>query len=225
VTRLFFVVNHPDQREFAEFTAKYLADCTIEVGTSTPPAPERYRLIVLWNYRSVVHPIPTSANVVLFHGSDLPQGRGWAPIYHALSEGASHYTVSGILAAEGIDCGDIVVKARFPILPQYTAADLRRFDAEISVMLLGKIIRRFAGRRIVGVPQAGVASYRRRRTPDDGEIDITKPFATLIQHLRACEPEHPAFFYLDGVKYLIQVAVAERASFPSEISIEFGVPE
>ena len=222
MTRLFFVVNALDELSFAPLVARYLADCTLDVGTSMPPAPEEYRLVVLWSYRKIIRPLPATGNVILFHSSDLPRGRGWSPIYHALVDGDSHFTVSGILAAAEVDSGNIVVKARLPILPHYTASDLRRFDCEISVLLISQILRRFAGRVITGVPQQGSATYRPRRTPADSRFDLSKPFSQLIGHLRACEPEHPAFFDLNGARYLVRIESLERAELPTELSIEFA---
>jgi methionyl-tRNA formyltransferase len=225
MSRLFFVVNKLDEFDFSTFLEKHLAECLTDVGTAVPPDPQQYRLIVLWSYRKIVRPIPSAGNLVLFHSSDLPSGRGWAPIYNAVAEGHTHHTISGIFAADEVDSGDVIVKARFPILPQYTAADLRRFDAEISIILIRRILERFRDRPITGKPQTGVPTYRNKRTEDDNGFDISRSFSELINHFRACERDHPAFFDFNGAKYVIHVEPVEPRAFPRDISIEFGSPD
>ena len=107
------------------------------------------------------------------------------------------------------------------MLPGYTATALRRFDQEASIMGARKILERFRGRRIVGVPQRGPGTYRNRRRPADNKIEIDRQFGELIPHLRACEPSAPAFFEFDGVKYLVTVAPECQAEFPKEIEFLF----
>jgi methionyl-tRNA formyltransferase len=223
--RLFFVVNRLEDVDFSAHLEKHLPEYPVDVGTSLPPAPEQYRLIVLWSYRKIIRPLPQTGNIVLFHSSDLPKDRGWAPIYHALAGRETHYTISGIFAADEVDAGDLIVKARFPILAHYTAADLRRFDAEISIILVREMLGNFSGRRITGVPQRGVPTYRNRRAKEENGIDIEKPFVDLIPHLRACERDHPAFFHFDGARYFVYVQAAEPAEFPTQVAIEFAAPD
>jgi methionyl-tRNA formyltransferase len=222
MTRLFFVLNSLSEFDFGVLLEKHLPGVHADVGTQLPRNPADYRLVVLWSYRKVVAAPAGSKNIVLFHSSDLPKGRGWAPIYHALVEHEEYFVVSGIFAAAEVDAGDVIVKARFKILPNYTAADLRRFDRELSLMLLREILSRFEGRQIAGIAQSGNPTSRPRRTPEDCQIDLDRPFRDIVDHLRACEPRSPAFFESEGCRYLVSIEAADIPDFPKDIQVVFG---
>lgn len=222
MTRLFFVLNSLSEFDFKDLLEKHLPGIHADVGIELPANPTDYRLIVLWSYRKVVAAPAGSNNVVLFHSSDLPKGRGWAPIYHAIVEREEYFVVSGIFAAPEVDTGDVIVKARFKILPNYTATDLRRFDRELSLMLLREILSRFEGREVAGVAQSGKPTVRPRRTPEDCRIDVDRPFRELVDHLRACEPRSPAFFETAGCRYVVSIAPVDIPAFPADIQVVFG---
>lgn len=222
MSRLFFVLNTLSEFDFNDLLEKHLPGIHVDVGTQLPATPIDYRLIVLWSYRKVVAAPAGSNNVVLFHSSDLPKGRGWAPIYHAIAGHDDYFVVSGIFAAPEVDTGDVIVKARFKILPNYTATDLRRFDRELSLMLVRKILSRFEGREIVGIAQSGKPTNRPRRTPEDCRIDLDRPFREVVDHLRACEPRSPAFFDSAGCRYVVSIAPVDVADFPQDIQVVFG---
>lgn len=219
---IYFVVEKEADLSFLSFVDKYLAVYTVKIGENMPDRPEDYRLIVLWNLRYIIRDLPICRNVVVFHGSDLPKGRGWAPIYHALADQHDEYVLSAIFAAPKVDSGDVVAKARFRILPSYTADSLRRFDEEISVMLAAAILKRFEDRTIVGKPQLGEATYYKRRIPDDSEVDVNKPLSDLLPHLRACGRDHRAFFDWQGCRYRIEITPEELPGLPSDMHIEFS---
>jgi len=221
VSRIFFLLNALDEFDFGELLARHLSECEVSLGTSLPPHPEDYRLIVLWSYRKVLRELPPSNNVILFHSSDLPEGRGWAPIYHAIADNHEFYVISGIFAAPEVDSGDVIVKAHFRIRPEHTAADVRRFDSEISIMLVAKILDHFGNTPFVGTPQSGQGGFRPRRRLDDNEVDVTKPLSELIPHLRACEERNPAYFAYQGCRYLISIRPEVQTSFPSDLVVAF----
>lgn len=224
VNRILFVLNSLQEFDFGELLARHLSECEVSLGTALPPHPEDYRLIVLWNYRKILSEIPPGNNVILFHSSDLPEGKGWAPIYHAIADNHEFYVISGIFAAAEVDSGDVIVKARFRIRPEHTAADLRRFDSEISILLVANILHRFGQTSMIGSPQRGQGSFRPRRRPEDNEIEVDKPFRELIPHLRACEDRHPAYFAHQGCRYFVSVRSEVEASFPSDLVVSFPRP-
>jgi len=221
MNRIFFLVNRLAEFDFAEFLSKHLKECLVTVGETMPSHPDEFRLVVLWSYRKILREIPPNVNVILFHSSDLPDGKGWAPIYHAMADGYDAHTICGIFAAPEVDNGDIIVKARFRIQPYHTASILRLFDKEISIMMIATILQRFRDSPIIGMPQVGIGSYRPKRRPKDNEIDISRPFVELIPHLRACEKRSPAYFVKQGHKYYVEVVPEREAQFPDDLEITF----
>lgn len=219
--RVFFLVNKIDEFNFCQYIEKYLNEISVIVGDSLPEHTDEYDLIVLWSYRKIIKKIPNGKNIILFHSSDLPDGKGWAPIYYSIRSGLEHFTISGILADERVDSGDIIVKAKFRIKDNYTAEHIRKWDHEISIILVKKILERFANGKIRGEKQEEVGTSNPRRKPDENRIDLKSRFEQTINHLRACEKNHPAFFYYNQTKYNITIEPETEPDFPADLKIKF----
>jgi methionyl-tRNA formyltransferase len=218
---IFFVVNTIGDVNFSELLKKYLPSCSISVGDRLPAHAAEFDLVVLWSYRKKIPIEENTRNIILFHSSPLPVGRGWAPIYNSITKCLSHYTISGLFAARELDTGDLIVQARFAIEDHYVAADLRKWDAEICVLLIEMILKKIELGPISAKTQEGKHCTWPRRKPAENEIDIRRPFAEVIPHLRACEEDHPAFFMLNKCKYNVTVKAEKAADFPRDLEIEF----
>ena len=137
-------------------------------------------------------------------------------MYKRQARGEPFYTISGIRLDEGADTGDILVQARFAMRPEFCATTLRAWDEEISFRMLRRLVDAGAVR---GRPQVGAGSVYPRRAPEDNEIDPAQPLCELVDHLRACEPAHPAFFVKDGVRYEVHLSPTEEPAFPDDLEI------
>lgn len=219
--RVFFLVNKLDEFNFFQYVKKHLNEISVTVGDSLPEHTDEYDLIVLWSYRKIIKNVPSGKNIILFHSSDLPDGKGWAPIYYSIRSGLEYFTISGILADQRVDSGDIVVKAKFRIKDNYTAEHIRKWDHEISIILIKKILERFANGKIRGKKQEGVGTSNPRRKPDENRIELKSRFEQTINHLRACEKSHPAFFYYNQTKYNIIIEPEMEPDFPADLKIKF----
>lgn len=222
--KTFFLLNNISDFDFADLIKQYLADVNVTVGEILPQYTEEYDLIVLWNYRKIIKSIGRKRNIIIFHSSDLPKGRGWAPIYNALSSGHKFYVISGILPGETADTGNLVVKAKFTIKDNYTAELIRAWDNKISIMLTKEILLRFPKNNIKGIKQVGQPSYYTRRRPEDNQISLDRRVGDIINHLRACEQQHPAFFYYNKTKYYIYIEPEKKPDFPDDLEVLFFDP-
>lgn len=220
--KVFFLVNKLAEFDFSDLIEKHLVGHSVTVGNDLPFRPEEFDLVVLWSYRKKILVPDGLRNIVLFHSSSLPAGRGFAPIYNTIARGLNRYVVSGILVAPEIDEGDILVQASFAMRPEYIASDLRQWDAEISLLLTRMLLERSVPAGLNGRKQTGLASWWPRRNPQENEIDIKLPFESIISHLRACEEGHPAFFMYDGVRYLVSVRPEIPSTFPADVEIVFS---
>lgn len=204
-----------------EIIKKHLSGVAVAVGEALPENRDDYDLIILWSYRKIIPNLNGNSNVVIFHSSDLPEGKGWAPIFYTIAEGLEYYTVTGILAADKVDAGDIIVKARFKMKDDYTADILRIWDHEISVKLIRMILDKFDGTRITGKKQEGKGTYRSKRTPEKNEIALDMKMSEALNILRASEKGHPAFVLFNGVKYNLHLAPASAPAFPADLEVIF----
>lgn len=218
--KIFFLLNDLNEFDFNEFIQKYLKKIDVSIGTTLPAQNENFDLIILWNYRKIIKNI-SKKNIILFHSSDLPDGKGWAPIYYAIKNRKKNYVISCIFAENKVDSGNIIVQAKFQIKDNHTAEFIRKLDSEISIILIKKILIRFNKKQILGKKQIGKISYNSRRNLEDNKIDVNTKFSSNIDHLRACEKKHPAFFYKNKTKYLVFVEPEKKPNFPKDLKINF----
>jgi methionyl-tRNA formyltransferase len=217
------LLNSLDEFDFEDIVRRYLPADRFEVTiTDTlPNNPSDYRLVIPWCYRKVIKQAGCAGNVVVMHSSELPDGRGWAPIYHAFSEQKTEYVISGIFAADEVDTGDVIIRARFTIEPGYTAPFIRVLDSELCVMLIAKILEHWPDGAPSGASQVGPGSFHPRRHPTDNEIDLSASLIEILPHLRGVESASPAFFLYKGVKYLIEVRPEAAPRKPRQVTIEY----
>lgn len=219
--KVFFLLNKISEFNFTDLLEKYISDCEVTIGESLPGHTEDYDLIVLWNYRKILQNVAGKKNIILFHSSDLPEGKGWAPIYNAISRGKEYYVISGVFADTKVDSGNIIIKARFKIRDDYTAEYIREWDSEITIRLIKEILIRFDNSEIKGMEQTGNDSFYPKRKPEDNEIKLDEKFGEVINKLRACEKSHPAFFVHRGQKYNVLIEPWDAPKFPEDLQIEF----
>lgn len=221
-----FLESQPGRFAAHDLAAKHMPGIHIE-ASATLPDPESsaaFRAIIPWNYGKLIPGASRWKNLVVFHSSDLPRGRGWAPVYYTLAQGLDQFTITAFKPDEGADTGPVLAKCRFPVAPGVTAPYLRRFSQEAELMLLGKLLERYPDvAAAAGTPQTHLEGTRwPKRSPDDNEIPLSATLADVLPHLRACEPRHPAFFVADGAKYTIVIEPAEPPRFPlDDLRFEF----
>lgn len=178
-------------------------------------------MIVPWNFPELIPRVENNRNIVVFHSSDLPKGRGWAPIYYSIAEGQTRHHITALLISPRADAGRILGKLSFPIPPSLTAPVLRRWDDESCIQLLAEIAKRYPEGNFEGLEQVEAeATYRARRRPEDNEVSVDSKIVDILPHLRACEEKAPAYFLYDGVKYFVSVKPAEEPAFPSELKLQ-----
>lgn len=189
----------------------------VEYGDVLPSETEIYDMVILWNYHRIIEGLNEKTNFVVFHSSNLPQGKGWAPIFNAISNNQEFFYVTAIIANERIDSGDIIAQAKFRLKSNYTAEYIRKWDEEICIILCSKILNSFKGQDLKGIKQVGEESFYKRRYPNDNELDDSKSLKEISSFLRATEDNFLSYFYIDGEKYFIKVTPENTPVFPKDI--------
>lgn len=148
---------------------------------------------------------------VVVHASDLPDGRGFAPVQWQILEGKDEITVSLIEMAEEVDAGDILLqeKIRFDGTELYD--EIRALQAQATLSLTSKFIKRYP--EFQRRPQQGEGSIYRRRTAADGELNVDDTLRASFNLLRiANNEEWPSFFYMKGEKYILKIYKEKNGS-------------
>jgi methionyl-tRNA formyltransferase len=133
------------------------------------------------------------------HGSLLPRWRGAAPIQRAILAGDAESGITIMQMDEGLDTGPMLLKEAVPIGPETTAEHLHDALSALGAMLIVQALNDLAGGRLTPEPQpADGATYAKKLTRADGEIDWRKPAVEIERQVRALTPWPGAFFAHDG---------------------------
>ncbi len=129
------------------------------------------------------------------HSSLLPAYRGRAPVNWAILEGERELGATLHVIDEGIDTGDIVFQERFELGDDEDVADaLRKLDVAYT-RLIEKALAAARRGELPRTPMpGGGARVWPRRTPEDGEIDWTRPAVEIVRLVRAVAPPYPGAF-------------------------------
>jgi len=219
--KIFFLINKQPDFSLSNLTDKYLNNFVVEIGDSFPKYPLNYDLIVLWNYKKILKGISKFDNIIIFHSSNLPEGKGWSPIFYSINNSNSHFVISGILPGEKVDSGDIVCQAKFKIQNNHTAKSIRKFDQQICMMLINEIYKKLEFKKLTGKKQIGESTFNTRRIPEDNKVEMDSVLSEIFNFLRSCESSHPAYVIFNGIKYNISITPEPLPSFPSDLEITF----
>ena len=128
------------------------------------------------------------------HPSLLPRWRGAAPIERALMAGDTRTGVTIHRTTAELDAGPIAAQEAFDIGPEDDAGAVYARSAEIAARLIGDVLP-----EPVFEPQpADGATYAEKITAADRDLDLTRPVAELVNHVRALSPHIGARAVVDG---------------------------
>ena len=133
------------------------------------------------------------------HVSLLPKYRGAAPMQRAIMEGESETGVTVMYMDEGLDTGDIIEVAKFPIGPLDDFESIHDRSALVGSRLLSDVIRKIPTGNIKRVKQDdSLASYAPKVEKFDCKLDFTLSAKKLDFIIRGVTPIPAAFAYLNG---------------------------
>lgn len=146
------------------------------------------------------------------HPALLPKNRGRHPIVWALVEGLQESGLTFFYLEESADNGDILWQRAFPISLEDDANSLYEKIKSLAGEAIPEFLPQLARRSAPRVPQDDAkATYWRKRTQKDGEIDWSASSMTIYNLVRALtHPYVGAHTCAGGVKMKVW-----RANLPS----------
>lgn len=155
------------------------------------------------------------------HGSLLPHYRGAAPIQWAVINGETETGVTIIQMDQGMDTGDMLLKASIPIDPKETAGGLMEKLATLGGKILLQAIKGLKEGAITPVPQDhSQATMARVLQKEDGHIDWRLSAKEIECLIRGLDPWPSAFSFLQGHRLRLfspEVVYLESAAQPGTI--------
>ena len=142
------------------------------------------------------------------HVSLLPKYRGAAPMQRAIMAGESETGVTVMYMDEGLDTGDIIDVAKFPIEQTDDFEAIHDRSAEVGSALLSEVIRKIPEGNIIRTKQNNaLATYAAKVEKADCKLDFTLSAQKLDFIIRGVTPIPAAFAYLNGKMLKINKAV------------------
>lgn len=135
------------------------------------------------------------------HGSLLPQYRGAAPIQWTVLNGDKVAGVTTMFMAEGMDTGDMLLKAETPVGEEETSGQLFDRLKDLGADLLLETLQGLEAGTLTSVPQDEAQATRAPMLSKElSQVDWTKSAQQVHDLIRGLNPWPSAVSYLDGRK-------------------------
>ncbi len=143
--------------------------------------------------------------IINSHFSLLPEWRGADPITFSILSGQKKTGVSLMLIDEGMDTGNIIRQKSLAISPTATTNSLTEELAHLSNDLLQEDVSRYLSGELPArsQPHPDRATYSRKLTKQDGELDFSKPAEVLEREVRAFIEWPKSYIKLAGIDVII----------------------
>ncbi|MDV6316492.1 methionyl-tRNA formyltransferase [Idiomarina sp. HP20-50] len=135
------------------------------------------------------------------HGSLLPRWRGAAPIQRAIWAGDLESGVCIMQMEAGLDTGPVLHEQRCTISPDETSASLYHKLEDLGPKALTKVLADLDTYQNQAQRQSDAeATYAKKLTKQEGEIDWTQPAAFIERCVRAFNPWPMSWCQSDNLK-------------------------
>ena len=147
-----------------------------------------------------------------FHGSDLPKGRGWAPLAWTLINCEPNLTITLFMADKNVYTGMYYRKISMPVQDIDTIYSMRKKSETIIIELADNLLHDIStNSTIVLHEQKGDPTFYKKRTTNDSEININMTIKEAWKIIRSCHnSEYPAFFRIGTSKILLKYEVEDN---------------
>lgn len=168
-----------------------------------------YDVLFILSYHRIIEKefLKNKHNIVI-HASDLPLGKGWAPMFWQILEDKNDIVFSMFEASDGVDNGDIYMKKTLNLNGDELNNELRDRQANFIIKMCEDFLFNYEE---LSIPkkQVGRESFYKKRGPNDSELNLNKTIDSQFNLLRVVDNEsYPAFFYKNGKKYILRIEEA-----------------
>lgn len=131
------------------------------------------------------------------HGSLLPAYRGAAPMQRAIMDGCTTTGITTMYMAEGLDTGDMLLKAELPILPEDNFENVHdNLGALGAQTMLDTLAALRAGTLCPEKQDDALANYAEKIQKSDLLIDFTRDATAVHNYIRGTSPIPLSFTHL-----------------------------
>ena len=151
------------------------------------------------------------------HASLLPRWRGAAPIHRAIEAGDIETGITIMQMDAGLDTGDILATYPVKIETSDTSETLHDKLSLVGAKAINNVLDRLEFFQKTPVPQQqALASYAKKITRDEANIDWTENCELLARRIRAFNPWPGSQTWYKGIKLRIWQADCNNVAHQSE---------
>lgn len=142
-------------------------------------------------------------NSINIHASILPKYRGAAPIQWVILNGEEKTGVTSMQMDDGIDTGDMLLKAELPIPPNMTGGELHDALSELGAQVLSDTLKALKNGDLHPTKQTGESNYAPMLNKALCPIDFSRTAQDVHNHVRGLSPFPTATAVLHGKRMKI----------------------
>lgn len=205
------VLTSPEQW-FVPYAKQLAERISAELHHSHADMTDGYDVVFILGYHRIIPAqyLSNNRHNIVIHESDLPHGKGWAPLFWQVIEGKRKIVFTMFEASSGVDNGDVYMKRTLELTGYELNAELRRKQAELTMQMCEEFIANYEEFK-TPVGQSGEETFYKKRTAVHSELDVDKTIREQFNLLRTVDNEsYPAFFSVDGKKYIIKIYGSEE---------------
>jgi len=168
---------------------------------------ENYQIVFILSYHKIIPENILSLNKhnIVIHSSDLPQGKGWAPMFWQIIEGKNEIPFTMFEASNGVDNGDIYLQKTLKLTGFELHDELREKQANFTIEMCLEFLQNYDLYKNPK-PQIGKESFYKKRNKESSKLDIDKTIKEQFNLLRVVSNEdYPAFFEIENKRYVLKV--------------------
>lgn len=144
--------------------------------------------------------------LILFHSSDLPKGRGWAPVFYTMNN-EKKLVQTMLYAGKEADLGNVLAKAYYSLDGNEIEAEVKHYDDELTLLLIENFLIEIFEKKPIGTKQnIENATWWAKRRPKDSEISSEAKVSEIFDKLRSVPKSAPCFFTHKGRTYKIELS-------------------
>ena len=137
------------------------------------------------------------------HGSLLPRYRGAAPMQWCVIDGEKKTGITTMFMDAGLDTGDMLLKAEFPIGPDTTLEEVHDGLMALGAKVLIDTLEELSAGTLKRIPQTGESHYAPMLTNETGHIHWQDRAQKIHNLVRGLDSWPGAYTFLAGKKYKI----------------------
>ena len=137
------------------------------------------------------------------HGSLLPLYRGAAPMQWCVIDGEKKTGITTMFMDAGLDTGDMLLKAEFPIGPDTTLEEVHDGLMALGAKVLIDTLEELSAGTLKRIPQTGESNYAPMLTKETGHIHWQDRAQKIHNLVRGLDSWPGAYTFLAGKKYKI----------------------